>query len=249
MSPPNLAGKTIVVTHGSTELSLTLARRMEAAGAQVVVGGSRSGDDTDDIERLLRTHGVEAHYKPFDARVPGDSETLVNEIVREFGALDVWVNSLPQVNIRQTAEEVTQDQWDTALTLALTSSFYGCQAAARHMLRAGEGVIINLSLAVGLHPTQGFAVESTVSGALMSMTQALGIEWAPRGVRVVGVATGPLEATQNLYGDVAVRTPLRRLGTAEEVAEAVIYLASDEAGFVTAETLPVDGGWSSFQMF
>jgi NAD(P)-dependent dehydrogenase (short-subunit alcohol dehydrogenase family) len=174
---------------------------------------------------------------------------LVRDVLDEFGALDVWINGLPPLGERRAAEAVGGPEWEDSVALALTGAFHCCQSAGRHMLPTGSGVIVNLSLAVGLHPVQGFAVDCVISGALIALTQALGVEWAPRGVRVVGVATGPQETVPSIFGDPVLRTPLRRIGTANEVAEAVTYLASEDAGFITAETLFVDGGWRSFQMF
>jgi NAD(P)-dependent dehydrogenase (short-subunit alcohol dehydrogenase family) len=179
---------------------------------------------------------------------PPESEAMVEDVLSRFGSLDILVNGLPPLRDKRAAERAGGREWDD-LALALTGTFNCCQAAGRHMLANGGGVIVNLSLALGLHPVQGFAAESVISGATFALTEALGIEWAPRGVRVVGVAVGPSDTLPDVFGDVARRTPLQRRGAADEVSEAVLYLASDDASFVTAETLRVDGGWSAFQMF
>jgi NAD(P)-dependent dehydrogenase (short-subunit alcohol dehydrogenase family) len=247
MSPTDLARKTVVITFGATGLGSALVRQMEDAGAQVVVAGGGEAEDADWVSRARWERGN--RYKPFDARVPEQSEALVDEVLREFGALDVWINGLPPPNEKGAPETGKRQGSEASLGFALTGAFNCCQAAGRHMLSTGRGVVVNLSLVIGSRPIQGFVVESVISGGLIALTQALGVEWAPRGVRVVGVAAGPLEGGPNIFGDVSRRTPLRRLGTANEVAEAVMYLASDDASFITAETLAVDGGWCSFQMF
>jgi NAD(P)-dependent dehydrogenase (short-subunit alcohol dehydrogenase family) len=183
-----------------------------------------------------------------DIRVREQADAMVEDVLSEFGSLDILVNGLPPLSDERAAETGGGPEWDD-VAQTLTGTFHCCQAAGRHMLSNGSGVIVNLSLALGLHPIQGFAAESVISGATIALTQALGIEWAPRGVRVVGVTVGPLDTIPEIFGDVVLRTPLQRRGTAHELSEAVVYLASDDAAFVTAENLCVDGGWSSFQMF
>jgi NAD(P)-dependent dehydrogenase (short-subunit alcohol dehydrogenase family) len=222
MTPPDLTGKTVVLTSATTGVGPALARRMTEAGAEVVPVG--------------------------DIRVRDEAEAMVEDAVGRFGSLDVLVNGLPPFGAERPAETSGGPEWDDA-ALALAGTFYCCQAAGRHMLANGSGVIVNLSLTLGLHPIEGFAAESVVSGATIALTRALGIEWAPRGVRVVGVTAGPLDTIPDIFGDVVLRTPLQRRGAADELGEAVVFLASDDAAFVTAENLRVDGGWSAFQMF
>jgi 2-deoxy-D-gluconate 3-dehydrogenase len=219
VTPPDLTGKTAVLTSATTGLGPSLARRLTEAGAEVVGVG--------------------------DIRARDEAEAMVEDVVTRFGSLDVLVNGLPPLSDRRPAET---GEWDDS-ALALAGTFHCSQAAGRHMLAHGGGVIVNLSLTLGLHPIEGFAAESVVSGATIALTRALGVEWAPRGVRVVGVTVGPLDTIPDIFGDVVLRTPLQRRGAADELGEAVVYLASDDAAFVTAENLRVDGGWSAFQMF
>jgi NAD(P)-dependent dehydrogenase (short-subunit alcohol dehydrogenase family) len=222
MTPPDLTGKTVVLTSATSGVGPTLARRMAEAGAEVVAVG--------------------------DIRAPEEGEAMVQDVVAEFGALDILVNGLPPLSDKRAAETGGGPEWDD-LALALSGTFYCCQAAGRHMLANGSGVIVNLSLALGQHPVEGFAAESVIAGATVALTRALGIEWAPRGVRVVGVTVGPIDTIPDIFGDAVLRTPLQRRGSPDELGEAVLYLASDDAAYVTAENLSVDGGWSAFQMF
>jgi NAD(P)-dependent dehydrogenase (short-subunit alcohol dehydrogenase family) len=119
-------------------------------------------------------------------------------------------------------------------------------------------VIVNIASVTGMLHIEGRAAYSVAKAGVIALTEALGIEWASRGVRVVGVAPGVVltPMVHELFDQGAVdratyeqRTPLRRLGTVEEIAEAVFYLASDEASYITAETMRVDGGWTAYQMF
>jgi 2-deoxy-D-gluconate 3-dehydrogenase len=133
--------------------------------------------------------------------------------------------------------------WEESLATLLTASFYCAQAAGRQMLKQGHGVIANLTSVHGLKAIEGHVADSVAHAALMGLTRALGVEWAGRGVRVVGVAL-PLE-----FGEPSRRTPLRSNASMQQIAETLLYLTSDEAAYVTAETLPVDGGWSAYQLF
>jgi NAD(P)-dependent dehydrogenase (short-subunit alcohol dehydrogenase family) len=140
----------------------------------------------------------------------------------------------------------------------LSGAFYCAQAAGRQMLAQGSGVIVNIASVQGYQYIEGRVANSVSKAGLIMLTEALGIEWAGRGVRVVGVAragvlTGQVrqeiaEGTASLEA-YERRTPLHRLGTVEEIAEAVLFLASDEASYITAETLRVDGGWVAYQFF
>ena len=140
----------------------------------------------------------------------------------------------------------------------LSGAFYYSQAVSGPMLACGTGVIVNIASVIGCKPIEGRVAYGTAKAGLMALTEALGVEWAGRGVRVVGVAPAVVmtdmvrkgiaegSATVEAYER---RTPMRRLGTPDEVAGAVLYLASDEASYITAETLPVDGGWIAYQLF
>ena len=126
------------------------------------------------------------------------------------------------------------------------------------MLLQGQGVIINLASVDAFKAIEERVAYCTAKAGIVMLTQALGIEWAKRGVRVVAVAPGPIltELVKQVIADGKAsvemyekRTPLHRLGTVEDVAEAVLFLASDEATYITAETLRVDGGWVAYQLF
>ena len=145
----------------------------------------------------------------------------------------------------------TLHAWDAGLA-GLSETYYCSQAIAEHMQQRGGGVIVNLTSTSGYHPSNGQVADSVVSAGIIAMTQALGVEWASRSVRVVGVAVGCVAETVTSPEAGSAdrrRTPMRRLGSAADVAEAAFFLASDEASYIMAETLKVDGGWSAYQMF
>lgn len=249
-------GKTVVITGAGRGLGLGMARRFGQAGAQSVIAevdaeaGRRAAD-------ALRAEGLSASFEPLDVRQPEQSAALVDKLVKERGLIDVWVNNAGVAH-KGPAETLPRDHWDDSIAVMLSGAFYCAQAVGRQMLAQGKGVIVNVASVNAFAPIEGRVAYSTAKAGLVSLTESLGVEWAKRGVRVVGIAPAVVMTDLVQKGiaegvaSVATyeqRTPMRRLGTVEEIAEAVFYLASDEASYVVGETMRVDGGWLAYQLF
>ncbi len=219
---------------------------MSAADAHqptvVITGGAGGWGPA--LARRFEQDGFHAVLAELDGRDPARSRALVERVVAERGAIDVWVNGAT-VEHGGPSETLASAAWDNNLSTVLTVAFYGAQAAGAHMLARGRGVIVNVGTVEAYQAREGHAADSAAQAGLVALTRALGVEWAGRGVRVVGVAAGlPLDEAVSER-----RIPLRRAGMPEEIAEAVFFVASDEAAFMVGETLRVDGGWTAYHLF
>ena len=250
------AGTTVVVTGGGRGLGLGMARRFAQAKAHVIIADLDPAAGTSSAS-ALRAAGLAATFAPLDVRDPNQSSALVEQLAAERGGIDVWVNNAG-VEYNGPAEHLARRDWDETLDVMVSGTFFCSQAVGRHMLARGRGVVINVASVNAFKAIEGRVAYCTAKAAIVMLTQALGVEWARRGVRMVGIAPGVVRtelverimkegwASEQLYER---RTPMHRLGTVEEIAEAVVFLASDQAKYITAETLRVDGGWVAYQLF
>ncbi len=256
MGDEAFADTTVVITGGGRGLGLGMARRFAQAKAHVVIAEIDRVAGTSSAS-ALRSEGLAATFEPLDVRDPTQSPALVERLVAERGGIDTWVNNAG-VEYNGPAEDLSRRDWDETLNVMVSGTFFCSQAVARHMLARGRGVIINVASVNAFKAIEGRVAYCTAKAAIVMLTQALGIEWAKRGVRVVGIAPGVVRtelverimkegwASEQLYER---RTPMHRLGKVDEIAEAVLFLASDQARYITAETLRIDGGWVAYQLF
>jgi NAD(P)-dependent dehydrogenase (short-subunit alcohol dehydrogenase family) len=246
----------VVITGAGRGLGLGMARRFGQAGAHVILAeidatlGQQAAAE-------LQSIGLSTHFTPLDVRDPAQSRALVADVVKTYGRLDVWINNAG-ISTIAPAETLDSAEWDALVAVNLSGVFYCAQAAGQQMLAQGKGVIINIASVTGLLHIEGRAAYSVTKAGVVALTEALGIEWAKRGVRVVGIAPGVVVTPMaQVVFDQGIaprstyerRTPMHRLGTVDEIAEAALFLASDEAAYITAETLRVDGGWTAYQLF
>lgn len=246
----------VVITGAGRGLGLGMARRFAQTGAHVILAERDPALGIGAAE-ALRAVGLSASFELLDVTDAEQSRTLVAKVAREQGRVSTWVNNAG-ISRLGAAETLAQRDWDDSISTMLSGTFYCCQAIGQHMLAQGQGVIINIASVTGLLHEQGRVAYSTAKAGVIALTEALGIEWAKRGVRVVGIAPGVIltdmvrQTVEEGQGDLAAwerRTPMRRLGTVEEIAEAALFLSSAEASYIVGETLRVDGGWTAYQLF
>jgi NAD(P)-dependent dehydrogenase (short-subunit alcohol dehydrogenase family) len=244
-----LDGKAALVTGAGRGIGRATALALAATGAELILV-SRTKSELDEVAGEIASHGGKAQALPFDVT----RSDVVRDAFAALGRLDILVNNAG-LNRPQPFLEVDEATLDLLLGLNVRAAFIVAQAAARLMVANGGGVIINMSSQMGhvgseLNRTAYVMTKHAVEG----LTKAMAVELAPKGVRVVSIAptfiTTPL--TRPFFDDpvfkkwVLDRIPLGRLGTVEEVAQAVVFLASPAASLVTGSSLLVDGGWTAW---
>ena len=238
-----LDGKTALVTGASGGIGAGIARVLHAQGAVVALSGTRVAA----LEALAAELGERAHVCPADLRDPAAAETLVGAAEAAAGPLAILVNNAGLTR-DMLALRMKDDDWQTVLDVDLTAPFRLARAALKGMLRRRAGRIIAIGSVVGATGNPGQANYAAAKAGLVGMTKALAQEVGSRGITVNLVAPGFVATamTDDLPEAQRARLteaiPLGRLGTPADIAAAVLYLASDEAGWVTGATLHVNGG-------
>ena len=247
----SLEGQTAVVTGSSRGLGSWMALALARAGADLAVTYLNSPGEAEEVAAEIRALGRRALVVKLDAGDPDSINDLIGAVDREYGRLDVMVNNAG-VNRMKPALDVTPEDFDWISGVNLRGVYFGCQAAAKLMIRRGGGRIINIASAVAFLVRRGVPISvyaSTKAGVVM-MTKALAVEWAEHNIRVNALAPGyfatPLTAAR-LSDPVFLKrvedsTPLGRVGRAEDIMAAVLFLAGSGADFITGQTINVDGG-------
>ncbi|MDQ3915415.1 MAG: SDR family oxidoreductase [Actinomycetota bacterium] len=245
----SLAGKIAVVTGASRGIGRAVALGFAEAGADVAVA-ARSEDELETLAKEIDALGRRALVVRTDVTKREDIENLIDRTVAELGGLDVLVNNAGGSNFTSPLVGLRPAGWDKLRTLNLDSVFHGTQLAAQKMLEHGGGSIIQISSVAGIQGAPGLSPYSAAKGGVRLFTQAVAKELAGSGVRVNSIAPGWIETPLNdwISRDESIRQtieamiPMGRLGHADEIVGAAIFLASDASSFVTGTTLVVDGG-------
>jgi 3-oxoacyl-[acyl-carrier protein] reductase len=238
-----LDGRAVLVTGASGGIGAAIARAAHAQGASVVLSGTRA----EALAALAGELGERAHACPADLRDPAAAEALVAAAEAAAGPLHVLVNNAGLTR-DMLALRMKDEDWQAVLDVDLTAPFRLARAALKGMLRRRAGRIIGIGSIVGATGNPGQANYAAAKAGLVGMTKALAQEVASRGVTVNMIAPGfiatPMTAalTEAQKARLNEQIPLGRMGTPEDIAAAVLYLASDEAGWVTGATLHVNGG-------
>lgn len=245
-----LEGKVAVVTGGSLGIGAGVARRLAAEGAAVGLDYFSHRDAADGIANDIRASGGKALVVQADVSQVADVQRLVAQTIAEFGRLDILVNN---AGVEQPTpfEHVSEQQWDRQIAVDLKGAFFAAQAASRQFTaQGGGGVIINISSVHEELPMVGNSVYCAAKGGLRMLTRTLASELAAQRVRIVNIGPGAIATpiNQATLADPQRKAallneiPLGRIGTPEDIANAVVWLASDQASYITGTTLFVDGG-------
>lgn len=248
--PNVLSGLVAVITGGTSGIGFEIARQLGHHGAAIAVSGRRQ-NVLDSAVEAFRKEGIRAHGLQGDVRRPEDCERWVKEAKEALGAIDILVNCAAG-NFLATAEELTPKGFKTVMDIDAAGTFTMSRAAYPELSKSKTACIINISATLQYGATWYQVHSSAAKAAVDSITRSLALEWGQFGIRVNGVAPGPIEGTAGLAklapgsadamkAAVTSTIPLGRMGRKWDIAMACVFLASPAASFVTGDTLVVDG--------
>jgi len=247
----DLSGRVAIVTGTSRGLGQYMARALARAGADLVLT-SRTRESLRAFEAEIKALGRRTVSLDLDVRDLESIERMVAEAERTFGHLDILVNNAG-CNVRKPSLDVTWDDWNLILDTNLRGSFFVAQAVARRMISRGYGRIINIGSVTSVAGYAGLGPYGASRGGIRQLTMSLADDWGKHGVTVNCLAPGWFRTEQNkvLYENkewveyLCDRIPMKRPGRPEDLDAAVVFLASEGSGYVTGQTLLVDGGIST----
>ncbi|MEU8827518.1 SDR family oxidoreductase [Streptomyces sp. NPDC048636] len=242
-------GRTALVTGGGSGIGRAIAQRWAAGGGHVTVLGRRE-EALRETVALIEAAGGSADAVSCDVRDAAAVDAAVDQVAERHGRLDALVNNAAG-NFVVPAEELSPGGWKAVVDIVLNGTFHCTRAAARHMLPAGRGAVLNVIASYAWHGHPGTVHSAAAKGGVLAMTRTLAVEWGGRGVRLNCIAPGPTETdgasaalwpTETARARVRGSVPADRFTTPEEVAETAAFLISDRAAYVTGDVLVVDGG-------
>lgn len=239
----DLSGKNALVTGASGGIGADIARQLHAAGAQVGLSGTR----VDPLQALTEELGDKAFVLPCNLSDMAAVDALPKSAIEAMGSVDILVNNAG-VTRDNLFMRMSDDEWQSVLDINLTATFRLCKGVMRGMMKARWGRIVNISSVVGATGNPGQANYAASKAGMVGMSKSLAYEVASRGITVNAVAPGFIETamTDKLNDDqkaaIMAQIPAGRMGTAAEIASAVLFLSSAEASYVTGATLHVNGG-------
>ena len=246
----DFSGRVVVITGGGSGIGQVTATAFLRAGARVAIAGRKVDRLAVAAVKMRAETGGEVLCVPADVRVQEQCQALVEAVVAHYGRLDVLINNAGG-GWHAPLRSMTAEAWNRDIGLNLNAAFFCSQAAYPHLKAAGNAAIVNISSLAGVNGTMGVGAYSAAKAGLQMLTRVASAEWGPHGIRVNAVACGmiatPLaRANWAKTGFDATGAceafPLRRPGEPEEAAQAVLFMASDAASYITGETLTVGGG-------
>jgi glucose 1-dehydrogenase len=259
-----LEGKNVLVTGGTSGIGQAIAVRFAEYGANVAINYLRAPDEAADTAqqvhactRQVQQHGVRDVLVGADVSKEDEVERMVQETVDELGGLDVLVNNAG-IQISRPSEELSSADFDKVLAVNLRGAFLCAREAIKRFLQQGEGgSIINVTSVHQIIPKPDYLGYSVSKGGMQNLTRTLALEFAERGIRVNGIGPGATITPINRAwvddpvkaSEVTSHIPQRRAGTADEMGGVACFLASDDAAYITGQTIFVDGGLTLYPSF
>ena len=248
-----LKDRVAIVTGGARGLGRAFALRLAQAGARVmvmnIVFSDKDLEDMKETVRLIGEMGGEAQFFDGDVTSEHDTKAMVEKTIAAFGGLHILINNAAIYDglVRKPFDEISLDEWDRVMRVNVKGAFLSTRAVFPLMKQQGYGKIVNLCSETAFTGSHGFVHYVSSKGGVLALTQALAVELGPYSICINAIAPGftDTEASRSLT-DVerydTSKTPLKRVGTPEDITGAALFLASPESDFITGQTLVVDGG-------
>jgi 3-oxoacyl-[acyl-carrier protein] reductase len=243
---PRLTGRSAIVTGGGRNIGREIAVRLAAEGCDVAIVGSTHRDELENTASEIADYGRKAAAVTADVSIPGEVDRMVAEVLASFGAIDILVNNAA-IRSYQSVFDLSLADWNRSMAVNLSGPFYCSRAVIPAMIERGGGSIININGSVAYVGGQHPAVTASKTG-LLGLTRSLALELGPVGIRVNSVVLGWIDTVrtaappaETMALDLGL-TPLRRIGRVRDVANACVYLASEEASYVTGQSVHLNGG-------
>ena len=260
---PGLKGKNVLVTGGSSGIGQAIAVRFAEHGANVAINYLTTPDEASGTEEQVHAcvhrvqqHGVRDVLVQGDVSREDDVVRMVGDAAEQLGGLDILINNAG-IQISRPSEELSSAQFDKVLAVNLRGAFLCAREAIRHFLDNGGGAIVNVSSVHQMIPKPSYLGYSVSKGGMMNLTRTLALEYAGRGIRVNGIGPGAtITPINRAWVDDPVKAemvtrhiPMLRAGTADEMAGVACFLSSEDAAYITGQTIFVDGGLTLFADF
>lgn len=245
-------GKLALITGGARGLGRTMALALAEAGADVALAGRSVGACEEAAAAIAEATGRRARAFKVDVTVAADVDRLATEVESEMGPVNILVNNAG-TNIRGPVEQLSEADWDTVVDTNLKGPFLCARAIGPRMVKRGWGRVINLASVLGVIALAGRAPYASSKAGVINLTRVLALEWAGTGVTANAICPGAFATEMNRqlledpakYQEFVKRIPMGRWGELDELAGAVVFLASDASTYVTGSALFVDGGWTA----
>jgi NAD(P)-dependent dehydrogenase (short-subunit alcohol dehydrogenase family) len=244
--------KVALVTGGAKGLGLTMATALAEAGADVALSGRTVETCHESAAKIASATGRRVKGFAADVTSASDIERLAAAVERELGPIDILVNNAG-VNIRGTVDQLSEADWDNVIDTNLKGPFLCARAIGPGMVKRGWGRVVNLGSILGVVALGGRAPYASSKAGVINLTRVMALEWAGTGVTANAICPGPFATEMNLpllndpvkYQEFVKKIPMGRWGELDEIAGAVLFLASPASSFVTGSALFVDGGWTA----
>jgi len=251
MAGTELKGRIAVVTGAGKGLGKAMALALGEAGADLALVG-RNSESLREVAELVRERNAAAETFIADVTREADVRALEKAVIQRFGKVHILVNNAG-INIRKNVTDFTFDEWTSVLNTNLVGPFLMCRSFVPHMKGEGYGRIVNLTSIMSHISLPGRSAYCASKAGLLGFTKALALELAPEQITVNGISPGPCATEMNLpilqnselNQQFISKLPVGRWGKVEEIARALLYVCSPEAGFLTGTDLVIDGGWTA----